>query len=87
MTYSPLRRFASSPFSGAASPLGGGTLPVARRSRFHGSPGSSHFAPDAALAGSVLSPCGQRSGFSGLLRVSAFARRQSLIGAPPGRLM
>jgi hypothetical protein len=84
---SPLRRFASSPLSYAPMALGGGTLPVDRRSRVHGSPGFSHFAPEAALGGSVLSPCGQRCGYSGLLRVSAFARRQSLIGAPPGRLM
>jgi len=87
MTYSPLRRFAASPLSGAASPLGGGTLPVARRSRFHGSPGMGHFAPDARLVAFALSPCGLRCPSDGVLRVSAFARRQSLIGAPPGRLM
>ena len=86
----PLRRFASSPLSGAPLALGGGTHPLGRRSRTLGCSGSMHFAPDVVLGGRFFLPCGLRSSSDGLLRVNAMALRQraaSAVSSVSGRLM
>jgi hypothetical protein len=68
----------------AAYPLKGAT-PAARQSRFRGVSGSRHFAPE--LLWEAVSPCAMGAAAVGVLRVNAFARRQSMVMPPPGRLM